>query len=392
MALPLAAQAAPRYSVNVVGVAGSTAVDINNYGQVIGNVLDSSGNPHAFVYSSGSLTNLGGFGGGITSAYAINDSGVIVGYANNSAGFDRAFRYAGGSMADLGTLGGDRSAAYGINAAGRIVGGASTGTEGDDVLFHAFVYSGGVMTSIGTLPNGDSSSAHAINKAGVITGTSAISTDDPPEHPYHAFIDHDGVFTDLGTLGGLYSSGEAINDNGWVAGQASTAVDYGIGHFVPHGYVYHDGAMVDLASFGNMFSASDAQDVNNLNQVVGWAESLTDVRAFLFQAGTLTDLNALIDPASGWTLQDAHAINDKQQIAATGCRAGECYALRLDLISAVPEPGTWALLLTGLALLGWTRLRQARTQRARHGLQDAVGLASGPAAVCGTNAMVPSVL
>ncbi len=55
----------------------------------------------------------------------------------------------------------------------------------------------------------------------------------------------------------------------------------------------------------------------------------------------MVDLNTLIDPASGWVITDANGINGAQQIAATACRGGaigECYAVRLDLVSAVPEP------------------------------------------------------
>jgi uncharacterized protein (TIGR03382 family) len=34
-----------------------------------------------------------------------------------------------------------------------------------------------------------------------------------------------------------------------------------------------------------------------------------------------------------------------------------CYAVRLDLVSAVPEPGSFAMCFAGLALLGLMRRR-----------------------------------
>lgn len=44
----------------------------------------------------------------------------------------------------------------------------------------------------------------------------------------------------------------------------------------------------------------------------------------------MRDLNTLIDPDLGWSLRDADGINNSGQIAATGCNAGICFALRLD--------------------------------------------------------------
>lgn len=358
VALPLAASAAPRYKVNVLGGAGSTATDINRSGQVVGQFVNAAGQQHGFLHSGGGLLDLGTLGGGFSYATAINDSGHVVGYSNN--GVDRAFRYAGGIMSDLGTLGGDSAKAFAINASGQIAGGSNTGIESQYGLARAFVAAGGALQNIGTLPNGDMSVARGINSAGHVVGVSAISTDDPPEHPFHAFMFDGSVMIDLGTLGGLNSFGAAINDSGWIVGRAGTAIDYGGGHFVPHAFLYIDGMMIDLGTFGGMFASSEARDVNNLGQVVGWAGNAADqATAFLYEDGNLLDLNLLIDPAAGWTLQDAHGINDMQQIAATGCRNGACFALRLDLENAVPEPGTDGLLMTGLALLGLGARRKA---------------------------------
>jgi probable HAF family extracellular repeat protein len=306
------------------------------------------------------LLELGTLGGDNSYATAINDSGRVVGSADDASASQHGFLYASDRMRDLGTLGGLSSSAEGINNAGRIVGGSSTSDTFEGVLPVAYIYSRGRMTGIGTLPDGDSSIAHAINNAGQVVGRSAISTDDPPEHPYHAFLYSNGVMSDLGTLGGLFSYATAINDAGAIVGEAGTGVLWPGGHFVPHAFLFVNGAMQDLGAFGGEFAASLAYDINNRGQIVGYSETANEVRAFLYEGGAMLDLNALIDPAGGWTIVNAQGINDVQQIAATACKAGECFAVRLDLASPAPEASTYMMLLGGLALLS-LRLRRTRS-------------------------------
>jgi probable HAF family extracellular repeat protein len=360
LAAPPGALADPRYTVKVIAGPGSTAVDINRSGQVVG-VLHDGEFDRAFLYSGSTLLELGTLGGDNSYARAINDSGRVVGSADNAEAIQHGFLYSGGRMRDLGTLGGLYSSAEGINNAGRIVGGSSTSDTFEGILPVAYIYSRNRMNAIGTLPDGDSSIAHAINNPGQVVGRSAISTDDPPEHPYHAFLYSRGVMTDLGTLGGLFSYATAINDAGAIVGEAGTGVLWPSGHFVPHAFLFVDGAMQDLGAFGGEFAGSQAHDINNRGQIVGASDTGADVRAFLYEGGTMLDLNALIDPAEGWTIVNAQGINDVQQIAATACRAGECFAVRLDLASPAPEPDTCLMLLGGLALLSLRLRRTAAT-------------------------------
>jgi uncharacterized membrane protein len=89
----------------------------------------------------------------------------------------------------------------------------------------AFTYK---MTDLGSLGFG-TTYASAINVSGQITGESYLGTpvtvpcrprQRPPcrTFPGHAFLWSNGTMTDLGTLGGLDSQGNAINDLGEVVG------------------------------------------------------------------------------------------------------------------------------------------------------------------------------
>ena len=68
--------------------------------------------------------------------------------ASTLDGPSHAFLYSGGTMADLGTLGGSNSLACAINAAGLVVGYSSVA---GDVTSDAFVYSDGRMADLNDL-------------------------------------------------------------------------------------------------------------------------------------------------------------------------------------------------------------------------------------------------
>jgi len=117
--------------------------------------------------------------------------------------------------------------------------------------------------------------------------------------------------TDLGTLGGATSTARGINAKGQVVGCADTAS----GH--RHAFLYDNGKMTDLGTLGG--AQSWAKDINATGQVVGSANIASENRhAYVYSKGTMTDLNFLTDPASGWTLEEATAINDNGWIVAWG--------------------------------------------------------------------------
>jgi probable HAF family extracellular repeat protein len=249
-----------------------------------------------------------------------------VGQSTTASGAIHAFLYSGGRMRDLTTAHGI-GAAVAINDRGDI--GGQTGYDNS----RALVLKGASVDVFGP----PSSSVSDINGAGDALGGYIA-----PGRGELAFVYSDGKRTDLPSLGGSGTYGTGINDAGSASG-------YGItGEGRVHAWLYDGKTMTDLTP-----SAADgrAYDINNLGQVVGaFRPTPGNDHAFLFENGEMIDLNTLIDPASGWTISGAAAINDMQQIAATACQAGVCQAVRLDLVSAVPEPSMFGMLAAGLAL------------------------------------------
>ncbi|HWX21348.1 MAG TPA: HYR domain-containing protein [Candidatus Binatia bacterium] len=296
---------------------------INSSGQIAGQSdLATPGQTHAFLYSGGQVLDLGTLGGPTSSADALNDAGQVIGTSTLSSNASTVgFLYANGAMTSLGTFGGD-SYPFALNNAGVVVGESSL-TNGD---FHGFVYAGGTLTDVGTLGS-NYSAAFAVNDAGVVVGESLTASGEN-----HGVVYSGGALTDVGTLGGTYSSAYGINSSGQVMGLANTANDQ-----ETHGFLYNGGALTDLGTLGGNFSAPTA--INNRGEVVG--ESLTTngvYHAFLYRDGQMVDLNTLLPTNSGWELQSAQFINDANRIVGFGTYNQLSQWFILDVVPANHPP------------------------------------------------------
>jgi probable HAF family extracellular repeat protein len=88
------------------------------------------------------------------------------------------------------------------------------------------------------------------------------------------------------------------------------------------------GLLTDLGTLGG--SAGVAQGVNNAGQVVGTSNTpTTDLRAFLYTGGAMTNLNDLLPASSPWLLDTAYGVNDKGQIVGGGYIGSEYHAFLL---------------------------------------------------------------
>jgi probable HAF family extracellular repeat protein len=195
----------------------------NDAGQVVGesSTDDFYAFPtHAFSWTApGGMADLGTLGAGAagsSSAVAVNQSGQVAGMSQTSSGAEHAFSWTtAGGMVDLGTLGGTSSHAAALNDAGQIVG-RSTTASGDEHAFSWSVATG--MIDLGTL-GGASSRAVAVNVHGQVVGTSETRYGE--EHAF--FWTADDGMVDLGKLGGSSSDAVALNASGEIAGTSTRA-------------------------------------------------------------------------------------------------------------------------------------------------------------------------
>jgi probable HAF family extracellular repeat protein len=301
---------------------------------------------HAVLWQRGEIIDLGTLEGGYESyAAAVNSRGQVVGAAintvpdpNSMGSFwlgppfpfeTRAFLWEKDKgMQDLGTLpGGTDAQATLINEAGQVVGWSYTGSTpldpslclpGGAVLSletGSFIWEKGKgMRDLGSF-GGNCTIADDLNDRGQIVGGSTLAGN----QTIRAFLWDKGVMHDLGgSLGGAGANtgAFAINAAGQAAGFACLV---GI---ICHATLWkHIGELTDLGVIGTDQCGSYATGINERLQIVGSSISSCttfESRAFLWEDGTMFDLNALIPPDSALYLQFTETINSRGEIAGTG--------------------------------------------------------------------------
>lgn len=125
-----------------------------------------------------------------------------------------------------------------------------------------------------------------------------------------------------------------INEKSQVVGSSSRQRLIGEKRDPPrHAFLWERGRMSDLGALPNAEN-SEADAINNHGAIVGKSGG----RAVLWKNGRIRDLNDLIPKDSGWTLVEAHDINDKGQIVGDG-RKGDGGELRAFLLTPVGQSG-----------------------------------------------------
>jgi probable HAF family extracellular repeat protein len=322
-----------KYSVTDLGPLTGTnraVVDINDNGQVVGisngrNFLYNGTLPVQDLGSSGNSTRLG-----------LNNAGQV-GLHNGAIG--HAAMYSGGVMYDLGSLGGT-SWACSINASGQVA--CSSYLYNPTFTEHACVYiPGSGLQDLGSILGW--SATNNMNDLGQVVG-----------YDWNSSLRIGIVYTPgIGlqttpSLGGTFTMPMDINNSGQIVGVGSNTSNQ------RHPFYITDGTIRDLGTFGG--TEGWCMGINDQGQSVGFAMISSGVHHGFYYDGTnpMVDLNTLIDPTSGWTINEGDAINNRGQITGNGTFGGVMHAF---ILTPVPEPGTFVVLGVGVAVL----LRRRRT-------------------------------
>jgi len=168
----------------------------------------------------------------------------------------------------------------GVNAAGQVVGTSQQ---------QAFEWDNGTLTNLGALV-GSASYASWINDAGDVLGAMALCNIAVTECEGRAVLWRRGNPIPL-TLGGNRSRPAGLNAAGQAVGEASLPVAPGEppGSSDVHAFLWQDGTMTDLGTLGG--HSSSATGINAQGQVVGFAATADDaIHAVRWDHGTSTDL------------------------------------------------------------------------------------------------------
>lgn len=359
-ALPALA-AAPRYGVTIIDtVPGKASVAaLNNAGTVVGARYDAArGAWGAYAWSAGQISMLPEQ---MASVRAISNAGHIAGVSPlyEDGGYQQMMSF--GMLYYQGTMRGVPDALQpdystgrwysftsplGVNSAGTLL--VQQETNAGSGIYLAQ----GDDTSLLPMWQGA-----AINESGQVVGGARFDN----ETATRAVLYSNGQVLDLGTLaGGSNSYARDLNDYGVVVGSS----DVGTAQAVHgHSFIWRDGVM---QAIGSLAMENSAQAVNNHGDVVGTfatgGSGLDSRHSYLFRDGVQYDLQTLLAGGGGWRITDVVDINDSGQIAGQACdAAGRCFAA---LLVPVPEPGSWGMLLAGLAVVGAVRLGGLRRRAA----------------------------
>ena len=305
----------PKYHIADAGLIIARAVDerpgFNAVGEVAAWTTVERSSSKADLRHSGEITTiLSGLPSDSNSfSFGINKNGVVVGIIESSSDmrFTHAFAWSNGTLRILPTLGGEYGLAKSVNDSGLVVGAAQT----PDKYFHATTWAGDVAKELSTLPGGDTSYANDVNSRGEIVGQS----NDGPNRQGHAvrWLSDGTVHLLPSSHDSVFSSALALNTHGDVAGFDNARA-----------VLWTHGREIELGDFGDEPNA--ALDLNDAGEVVGSsAEDEGRMRAFIWKNGSLTNLNKLVPPNSGWVLLSAFRISNTGEILAHGFFEGKSH-------------------------------------------------------------------
>jgi probable HAF family extracellular repeat protein len=340
----------PRYTITDLGAVGGAPGQpffLTNSGLVSGATNAPDGTEHAVIWYQGLKASIGtpGLGGPNSVAFANNERSQVVGEAETSikdpngedfCGFKAMglpssgnrclpFLWQNGVMTALPTLGGNNGFANMINNRGEVAGSAentapdSTCAAPQIFQFKPAVWDQGAIKELSTYAGDPDGIAYAINDNGQVVGGSGDCAPFSPISlvnlfPFHALLWQTGTMTDLGSLGGTgHGNGIVavdLNNKGQVVGNSDLPGDTNF-----HAFLWTETTgMQDLGTLPWDVNSA-AISINDAGEMVGLSlDAKFNPRAFFWQNGVMTDLNALIPGGSPLFLLTGCSINSRGEI------------------------------------------------------------------------------
>jgi probable HAF family extracellular repeat protein len=334
---------------------------VNSKGEIVGASENGLLDPpffglnqmHAALWKDGEITDLGTLGGNQVMAIGVNNRGQIVGGSTTATPDPycffgtfqlHAFLWQRGQMQDLGTLGGNctyiggiDNAVNPINERGQVVGASTTSAVANPLTgvptLDPYVWEEGKgMTDLGTL-GGAFGAAEEINNSGQIVGRSSIAADpgacintDANDPNCHPFLWDKGTMTDLATqtIGASVYFVRMLSDSGDIVGEGAFPDE------PVEALLWRERVATDLGNLGDCYSGAFA--INSRSQIVGYTKSCdgNTIRAFLWEKGSMVDLNLLIPAGSSLFLEWGAYLNERGEIVGNGINAnGDLHGFRL---------------------------------------------------------------
>lgn len=314
---PVAAPAAAGWTIVDLGTLGgqeTIAADINEAGDIVGTSTLANGSRRAFLYRSGRMTDLGTLAGDDgSSAVAINNLGQVAGSSGLSAsGVSRIFTYDDGRMSEAALPFGAAHRVRDINDAGDVLvnyyhtshGGCTSPNPGCNYIFRKNARHLDLQGQIAT--------GREISNAGVVLAHAGNSRE-----PTVLYNIHDGSRITIGAIPGgpvhpYHMAPDDMNDTGEVVGHSG----YG------RPFIYKNGTVADINTVIDGAIAS-LSGMNDRGDIAGTLRTDTGSTVFLAaNGGKAVDLNSLAAVRqANWTLESVTRLNNARQMIGQGIDA-----------------------------------------------------------------------
>ena len=258
---------------------------------------------------------------------AASDTSVLATppFCLNDCYVEHATKWRNGVLTDLGTLPDGNGGSSWISDTGQIAGLSLNGVidplTGSPEL-KAVLWKDGQVIDLGTF-GGNDSIAESVNDQGQVVGFALNAVPDPFSGfgtQQRAFLWQNGTLKNLGTLGGPDSNAFIVNERGQVTGYSLTnsTPNPTTGFPTQDPFLWDHGNMIDLGTLGGTFGFPNW--LNNRGQVVGLSNLAGDLvfHPFLWDRGKLTDLGTL-----GGSTGDAIQINDAGDVVGVADLPGD---------------------------------------------------------------------